>query len=184
MFLNKMRIKKNMDINDLKEIIQNSTNELKKSEGDIFELNANERTIVSKLACLIQTKFNENKNNLYKVDAEYNRNIDKIKEIECSILLKKRKRYPDIIIHIRKLGNLESNDKNNFAIIEVKKNMKYKESLDDITKIKCMMTSYPYNYLYGIYINLNSKKNFNGDPEFIFFRRIGNNNSYSTELCL
>jgi len=133
----------------LENIIIKSVAILLKERPNLLKRNydINERTICSKLACIIEKHIKN-----YHVDTEYNRMTDEqnnqiIKKIPSRGNKKKRPAYPDIVIH------REEDALHNLLVIELKLAWKNKGKKKDIEKIKAYLKV--LNYQYGLYIELN-----------------------------
>lgn len=128
--------------------------------NDDITMHNSERSIVFRFGIYLNNLI---KNNLflkgYNLDVEYNRNLDKIKEIKIQESTENYYRFqrviPDLIIHKR------GNNKNNLLIIEIKtwwnNNQEY-----DKRKIQSFLEQ-PYCYNYGVCIKINDNQ-----PKILF----------------
>lgn len=122
----------NITEKEIKNSIKSSLKLFKENDFILLDINVNERTIVHKIACYLQSEFNE-----WDVDVEYNRDQNNTKRISDSSII------PDIVIHKRTTNN-------NLLAIEIKKNEISEWDLNKLKKIKS-----EFNYRYILYINLN-----------------------------
>lgn len=106
----------------------------------------NEVTIASQLACLLREPFND-----WDVDIEYNRSGNNIKKD-----VNDNNRYPDILIHNRKLKKEPIYDPdNNFVVIEVKGYWNNEPRVNDESKLQDMHKKYGYQYFFRIELEEN-----------------------------
>ena len=142
----------------LEEVLQKVTTaiiNLYRSDQELLEVDANERSITHKLAEHLQKEFPE-----WNVDCEYNRRgFDKKKLLdilkpefppENTILddTEARTVYPDIIVHKRTASV-------NLLVIEVKKDNNH-DSTIDIQKLKAFGQDQNYRYRFGLFVRLDS----------------------------
>ena len=135
-------------IDEIKEIVKNCLQKLRRLDKNLFEKDLNERTITHKLAIYLQEEFQE-----LNVDCEYNRFEDLVKRLE----LPKDKInwddteaktvFPDIIIHKRGI------QENNLLVIEVKKSSNINPGDFDRMKLHTFRQE-PYSYTYGLFLKI------------------------------
>lgn len=141
-----------MNKNDLMVILHECLLELIDNDSYLLEQDVHEQTISSTLAYYLKQKIIPRNLGGWDVDPEFNRNID---EPKC--ILAKGNVKPDIIIHRRGLNNEKRNEDNNLLVIEIKKDSTQIEESDDCNKIKALIEEYPFNYCYGVFININRR---------------------------
>lgn len=105
-----------MNLDELKQIINKSLDDLKTRDYYLMAHDVHEQTISAKLACYIMQNMGDTS---WDVDVEYNRNGD----VPKSLMSRKGNVKPDIIIHRRGKNNLKRNENNNLLLIELKKNV-------------------------------------------------------------
>ncbi|MEO3680204.1 hypothetical protein [Rheinheimera fenheensis] len=120
--------------------LNDSLNQLLRSDGDILAMDVNERSISHRLASYLEPLFHG-----WNVDCEYNRNHDDPKRLEI------RRRniqsddtqattvFPDIIVHRR--GTDE-----NFVVIEMKKTSSQKSDHYDLEKLNAFKEQLGYQF--------------------------------------
>ena len=120
--------------------LNNSLNQLLRSDGDILAMDVNERSISHRLASYLEPFFQG-----WNVDCEYNRNHDDPKRLEI------RRRniqsddtqattvFPDIIVHRR--GTDE-----NFVVIEMKKTSSQEADDYDLEKLNAFKEQLGYQF--------------------------------------
>jgi len=125
---------RNPDLDGIKIRIVSALFDLYRHDHELFDSEANERSITHKLAEYLQRQFP-----VWQVDCEYNRRMNETKKIG-------RKRvFPDIIVHKRR-----TND--NLLVIEVKKGEI--DCTKDINKLRGFLSSPNYLYRYGLFLAL------------------------------
>lgn len=133
-----------MTFEELKQIVNDSLEELRRMDAYLLEHNLNERSISHKLSCYIGKRIED-----WDVDAEYNRNMDDQKRLTPS---DKSGVMPDIIVHRRGQNNYNGTEENNLLVIEIKKIPTASERKKDILKLKKFIKNSPYHYKYGAFI--------------------------------
>ena len=133
----------------IQEALNNSTNQLIRSDSEILINDINERSISHKLAIYLEPYFSG-----WNIDCEYNRNHDDPKRLN----IKKRDIqsddtqattvYPDIIIHRR-----GTND--NLLVIEMKKTTSTEDDAYDIGKLHAFKSQLGYQF--AIFIKVQTK---------------------------
>lgn len=116
---------------------------------DNIEKAVNERSMVFRIGIYIENIIKSSEEfKEYNLDAEYNRNQTRAKYI------KKKKTYPDLILHKR------GNNNNNLLVVEFKKGKpEQKDYKLDIWKLKHFTKSDGgYEFKYGFYIELYKNK--------------------------
>lgn len=120
--------------------LNDSLNQLLRSDGDILAMDVNERSISHRLASYLEPFFQG-----WNVDCEYNRNHDDPKRLEI------RRRniqsddtqattvFPDIIVHRR--GTDE-----NFVVIEMKKTSSQESDHYDLEKLNAFKEQLGYQF--------------------------------------
>ena len=147
-----------MEIEKLLELVDKSLNKLYENEKYLFECGVSERNLVFHFSRYFIELFEEyNKNKIYSVDCEYNRNAfneKKYKEIiyggESHII------FPDFILHQR------GNNRRNLLAIEFKKesNNNKSEIKKDSLKLKALTDkNATYMYKLGLLIILGKTRN-------------------------
>lgn len=133
-----------MTFEQLKQIIDDSIEELKIKDAYLLEHDLNERSISHKLSCYIGKRIDG-----WDVDAEYNRNMNDQKRLSPT---DKHGVMPDIIIHKRGKNNDNGIEDNNLLVVEVKKTPNEKQKKNDISKLKRFIKNRPYCYKFGAFI--------------------------------
>lgn len=124
-----------------------------KSDCDLLEIGANERSITHKFAEHLQRQFRH-----LKVDCEYNRHGDDIKKLPLPVEniknsdLEAKTVYPDIIVHRR------GDDKCNLLVIEAKKT-----AMGDMERDRCKLRAFThprgrYKYKCGLLLVFDTAK--------------------------
>jgi hypothetical protein len=145
-------------INNIKARIISALVDLYRYDYELFDSQANERSITHKLAEYLQRNFPS-----WHVDCEYNRRENQTKKIG-------RKRvFPDIIVHKRRTGD-------NLLVIEVKKGESNYEV--DVKKIRKFLSSPQYFYRYGLFLSLNRE----GCKRALFIRNNSDDIDWSQEI--
>ena len=139
---------------ELIDIFEKAKNEFLEKEKTIIKNDTNERTLTQRLAFYLELQLRKNiKYNDYSVNCEYNKDGEDIKFGKNA---KRKKIYPDIIIHQVKI-------KDNLIAIEMKKTTS--SSVDkrkDIEKLKALTDEKNgYCYVLGIYFELDITDNNN-----------------------
>lgn len=135
---------------------------MQQQDAHLLSADVNERSITHRLAMYLQAEFPD-----WHVDAEYNRDHDKIKRVRLATTSKETDDidghtvFPDIIVHRR-------NADENLLVIEVKKTGevgmgKDKEKLEAYTSPK---NDGGLGYSYGVHVVLNIG---HGEPTFQWF---------------
>ena len=142
---------------ELIDIFEKAKNEFLEKEKTIIKNDTNERTLTQRLAFYLELQLRKNiKYENYSVDCEYNRKEEDIKRLKFGKNAKRKKIYPDIIIHQVKI-------KDNLIAIEMKKTTS--SSVDkrkDIEKLKALTDEKNgYCYVLGIYFELDITDNNN-----------------------
>lgn len=130
---------------DIDKLLIKVLNKLEKDDKVLLENDLHETTIVFRFAHYLANIIE--KKTEYKVDAEYNRDRNKVKKVD------NENKRPDLIIHKR-----NSND--NLVAIEFKKK---NDSTLDKKKLEKFMKLYSYKYVYFIQFKLNKIESYNGD---------------------
>lgn len=146
---------------------------LLKNDAHLLEANLSERSIAHRLALYLTGLFSE-----FDVDCEYNGDVDsdnyrKNLQIDREEIIKLSKKkidefdtysvFPDIIVHKRKF-NMD-----NQLVIEIKKKDSNSEQKRyDLLKLKAFTNQ--YNYKLGIYLELETGKNFRTN-EILYFQK-------------
>jgi len=132
--------------------------DLYRHDYELFDAEANERSITHKLAEYLQRQFP-----FWHVDCEYNRRENETKKIG-------RKRvFPDIIVHKRRTID-------NLLVIEVKKGVG--NYTDDVNKIRRFLSSPKYLYRYGLFLALKNE----GCIRALFIRNNSEDIDWTTEI--
>jgi len=138
---------------DVQYRILNAIVNLYRYDRELFEVDANERSITHKLAEHLQREFPQ-----WHVDCEYNRcgfNVKKLIEIHNNHYQSEinnfedteaRSVFPDIIVH-KRTTHL------NLLVIEVKKDNN-SDSTIDIEKLKAFGQDENYHYQFGLFLRL------------------------------
>lgn len=138
-----------MDLNTVKQKVNNALNILKQNDAILLEINVNERTLSHKLAEYLQGEFSE-----HNVDCEYNRHERETKMLYVPTDpinwndIESKTVFPDIVIHNR------NSDNENLLVIEIKKSSNKISPEFDIRKIQAF-TKKPYNYKFGLFLKIN-----------------------------
>lgn len=128
---------------ELENIIEKACKDLYKNDFYLIENRLHERAIVFRFGIYLQ-KYIDKSNNLkkYKLDNEYNRNMDELKRTPNY----PNGRYVDLLLHERGSNN------NNILIIECKTDWNDNTS-EDIKKIEdFMILNGIYKFQYGVSI--------------------------------
>ncbi len=149
-----MRGRSEIVLNNLKQIIESSLNELIEKDEYLLVHNVNERAIASKLSCYISNRIIQVAEGVWDVDTEYNRNNERPKSLKFNGVMSNV--IPDIIIHRRGSNNDNNIKNNNLLIIEIKKNPSEIEKTNDINKIIAFIKEHPYYYKYGLFISFHN----------------------------
>lgn len=147
---------------ELIDIFEKAKNEFLEKEKTIIKNDTNERTLTQRLAFYLELQLRKNiKYNDYSVNCEYNKDGEDIKRLKFGKNAKRKKIYPDIIIHQVKI-------KDNLIAIEMKKTTS--SSVDkrkDIEKLKALTDEKNgYCYVLGIYFELDITDNNNNIINF------------------
>jgi hypothetical protein len=140
------------------ELVVGAIKKLFDRDKDLFEIDANERSITHRLGIYLQERFSE-----WDVDCEYNRDGHKIKYLEAKFNEvgpaddNGKTIFPDIIVHKRK------EDKNKL-IIEIKKASNPLPKCVDIEKLRAI--SKRLNYENALFLRLTTSKQGIGVAEF------------------
>lgn len=121
--------------------VTNALEDLFLIDKQLFEVDAHERTICSRLANHLSQKFKE-----WDVDTEYNKNGINPKKIgigEEDVLV-----YPDIIIHKRQTNR-------NLLVLEIKKGDSAAPDSFDMEKLRSFRIQYDYQL--SLFVRLSSK---------------------------
>lgn len=158
----------NNQIQEVKNLLSNSIEELIRNDSDIFNIELieppqisedakvlnrelHETTINHRFAYYLEKNIQETNLSFYKVDIEYNRfyyNSKKLNTVEGIISVR-----PDILIHTRVDDNV---DQQHYLAIEAKK---ANITQHDTNKVKGFITDENYNYLFGLTISYCSNEN-------------------------
>jgi len=138
-----------MDFELVEKILKNTLKKLREVDFQLLEINVNEKTISHKLAEHLQREICD-----FSVDCEYNRHQGLVKKLDISYDdidiedIDAKTIYPDIVIHKR------NTDDGNLLVIEIKKSSNSQSHDFDISKIKAL-THEPYNYKFGLFLEIN-----------------------------
>ena len=147
---------------ELIDIFEKAKNEFLEKEKDIIKNDTNERTLTQRLAFYLELQLRKNiKYNDYSVNCEYNKDGEDIKRLKFGKNAKRKKIYPDIIIHQVKI-------KDNLIAIEMKKTTsRNTDNIKDIEKLKALTDEKNcYSYILGIYFELDITDNNNNIINF------------------
>ncbi|HEY8462421.1 MAG TPA: hypothetical protein VIM29_00055 [Bacillota bacterium] len=132
-----------MDLATVKQIMESSLSRLVEKDSELIDRRVKEECINHRLAIYIDENYRQfcGQRNHCNVDLEYNKNLDREKEVYDGNGKPIRIR-PDILLHKR-----GSND-NNLIAIETKKDCFKRHDMD---KIQALLKP-PFRYLYGFII--------------------------------
>lgn len=164
-------------IKDLINAFKESVNELYKNDQYLIDNKLHEQSISYRIAYYIENIIKKNsKLQKYKIDVEYNKNLDTEKVIfqpcisckntSCKVHVKTVKNTidktarPDIIVH-------ERGESNNLLIIEIKKDKKENE-YDDAKLIAFTCSQNSFKYKIGIYLNITKNEI---DASYVYFNK-------------
>lgn len=142
---------------ELIDIFEKAKNEFLEKEKSIIKNDTNERTLTQRLAFYLELQLRKNiKYENYSVNCEYNKDGEDIKRLKFGKNAKRKKIYPDIIIHQVKI-------KDNLIAIEMKKTTsRNTEKIKDIEKLEALTDrKNDYHYTLGIYFELDITDNNN-----------------------
>ena len=106
---------------ELIDIFEKAKNEFLEKEKSIIKNDTNERTLTQRLAFYLELQLRKNiKYENYSVNCEYNKDGEDIKRLKFGKNAKRKKIYPDIIIHqVKEIEKLKAltDEKNGYCYV-------------------------------------------------------------------